>query len=187
MKKIFLLPIIFICLILTQLTSFSSEQTQKTEETLKFNNEVYYLKYSKTSPTATINEYTRKAETVYDWDKLLAVRHWNNVNIKLKKYIKESYDIVKDDYIPLAISCDDNIAYVCFLMLSNDYLEYNCWKYIAKDKEILAIQYAKKFKITKKTTIEKVMKQVQAHHSEIMPIMNSDLNIEVKFLDIGEE
>lgn len=186
MKKIFLLPLILFYLFFTQLTSFAQEQNNIFANPLNFNNETYYLKYARTSSEATINEYVRKNESVHKWNKLIAVRYYNTT-IKLKKFIKETYGSIKDDYVPISIECDDNVALVSFIMIGPNYIEYNNWKYIVTDKNIVAIQYAKKFNFTKKTTVQNIMKRIQTHHNEIAPIMNKDLTVAVEFTDIGED
>lgn len=186
MKKIFLLPLILFCLFFTQVISFAKDGQNTYTNPILFNNENYYLKFARTYPLETINEYVRKNETVQKWDKLLAVRYYNH-SVKLKKYIKDTYVIEKDDYVLISIENDDNIAYVSFLMIASDYIEYNYWKYIVTDENVIAIQYAKKFNFSKKTTIENLMKKIQLHRSEIEPIIQKDLNFDIKFIDLGEE
>ncbi|MBR3890072.1 hypothetical protein IKJ53_06110 [bacterium] len=187
MKRFFLLPIFFICLFYSQITALASDQDNVFDKQLTFNNEVYFLTYSRTSEKYTINEYTRKNETVHKWNKLIAVRFWVNPNINLKKFIKDTYSKQKDNYIPLSISCNENVALISFIMLAPNYIEYNCWKYCYADKYLTAIQYARKFKITKKTTAENLMKRIQTHHNQISPIINKDLPIGVTLKNIGDD
>lgn len=143
-----------LCLVLL-FTFFTCSASLATQ--IKFDNEIYNLKFSKKAPfiKGYINEYIRPSENTKNWTKLIGVYHHPESSDPIKFAI-EMRDLVKgitrNAEVSLYVNKDKNEAMVDFVVSipsknhSLPYLEFNVFKYKKyDDKGVIAFQYAQRY------------------------------------------